>query len=97
MSRTDKTNPSWVQILVRDCKVIEVHNHENGICEIAGQAQPTRDHIETFRGQCYWSWGYDGTQFCGCPICTQQFERKAKNKRRRQESKRIINQQLEEQ
>ena len=92
MSKTDKTKPFWVQIANGDIPVREVHDHENGICDIKGMKRPDRDHIEWGGpGTCYFTWEYDGKNHgCGCKMCTMQFERKQNARRARHAKKKVI-------
>lgn len=68
VARTDRDRPYWVKILEHP---LEVHNHENGICDIAGM-QPTRENIGWRGGRCYYDgdWGNPEVGlWCGCPYC----------------------------
>lgn len=90
MSKTDKTKPFWVQIMNREIAVSEYHDHINGVCEIKGQ-KPSRDHVDWKRGECHFTWEYDGKNVgCGCKMCTMQFERKQDNRRTRRAKKKVI-------
>lgn len=65
MSKTDKTRPWWTK---RE-HLLEVHQHEDGTCDIAGQ-RPSRSTTGWRRGRCYFDarW-YEHTFWCGCELC----------------------------
>lgn len=64
MSKTDKTRPHWVKIKEHPR---EVHNHVNGVCEIAlGIAD-----VGWGRDTCYTDAQWWRHEFrCGCDACT---------------------------
>lgn len=60
MSRTDKTDPSWVKLKYPSRVRRECHNHEKGICDLT---EPTRgDWRAPYRGgeHCYYDVSYYG-------------------------------------
>lgn len=98
MSKTDKTTPYWVRLLRRDVPVQEVHDHENGPCDLPPKPEH-REHVGyRGRGHCHWDYTYsDGVNhFCGCPMCTGKHERKAERRKRRHGKKRDVNERLED-
>ena len=68
MSRTDKTDPFWVNVRTGYYRSVEVHNHANGECNL-----PPRDTFTGwgtgFYGDCYWEFEYDGRNICACHMC----------------------------
>lgn len=101
MSRTRKTRPLHVRMAdPNDNGVgyIEVHNHVNGRdCDL-----PESPNAKTMEGKtdppeyavpykttkpCHYSWTYQGTNLCGCRMCTGHDLRKQDNRKTRHESK----------
>lgn len=85
MSKTDKTRPWQVRAAERPMHTcVPVHRHENGECDLPEDPAGNVVWFET--GHCYWTYGnaffYGPDHGCGCPMCTQQDERK---RARRQE------------
>lgn len=71
MSRTDRTRPYWVKI-IQDGLAIEIHDHRNGVCDIAGLT-PNRDTIVWRGGRCHFDGDWNNPEsnlWCGCPYCT---------------------------
>lgn len=83
MSKTDKTRPWWIKTE----HLIEVHQHENGLCDIAG-TQPTRSNVGWKRDRCYYdaTWWHH-TFWCGCGLCgiPRDVKRRARRAGRREE------------
>lgn len=93
MAGTDKTKPPWVKIVNREVPVIEHHDHRDGICDLP--PAPTKENILRAGGHCCWAWSWDGVNwYCGCGMCVQQDERKAKARRERRGARRAIAEQL---
>lgn len=71
MSRTIKTNPWWVRMAASPTLSIEVHDHADGICDLAehGPGDFWR------RGQCHLDPSslmlYGPNSGCGCPMCSE--------------------------
>lgn len=101
MSRTNKTRPLHVRMAdPNDHGVgyIEVHNHINGReCDL-----PETPNAKTMEGKtdspeylvpykttrpCHYSWTYEGTNLCGCRMCTGHDLRKQDNRKSRHDSK----------
>lgn len=80
MSKTDKTKPWWVKVIESP---VEVHDHANGQCEIAGKRPSPETIGGRRRGKCYFDTDWWRPEFrCGCELCgIPQSERR---KRRRE-------------
>lgn len=84
MSKTDKTKPCWVKVAENP---IEVHNHANGRCEIAGK----KPNPKTIGWRRYWKCYFDTDWWrpeyqCGCDICGIP---KSERRKRRYENRRL--------
>lgn len=84
MSRTDKTKPWWVKAAENP---VEVHNHANGRCEIAGR-RPSPKTIGWRRdGKCYFDTDWWRPEYrCGCELCGIP---KSERRRRRHAGRKI--------
>lgn len=84
MSKTDKTRPVWVKAPEH---LLEVHNHENGVCDIAGQPVSRATLWWRGGGRCYYdvAWWHH-TFRCGCELCGIP---KSERRKRRHESRRL--------
>lgn len=97
VSKTDKTRPPWVKSQDRPAFLVDEHDHRNGVCDL-----PAKDSLDeiawshgggiTNDGRCRWVYSTVfwrvPENYCGCKMCTQQIERKAKARRSRQEGRR---------
>lgn len=82
MGKTDKTAPYWRKVAGHP---IEVHNHENGVCDIAGH-RPDRETVGWRGGRCHFEGDWsDHIYWCGCDLCGHGPE---ENRRRRAEGQR---------
>ena len=93
MARTVKTTPWWVRMAASPhVLAVEEHDHRNGICDLPDT--PGGTHAWWPReGHCGWvpsnAMYYGPGHGCGCQLCTDREERKAKARRDRRQSKAI--------
>lgn len=70
MSKTDKTNPLWLKLMHGDLAWEEVHNHEDGPCDLSGPDDLDSYGWCTGSGRrCYRTFVYTGTRICCCSMC----------------------------
>lgn len=100
MSRTIKTRPLVVRMLDpkdHSVGVSELHRHDKGYCDLpARNIDAVLEREELLRSgeyevpyseTCDYSFSYVGVEVCGCAMCTEQDERKAKARKTRRETK----------
>lgn len=91
MSKTDKTRPLWVKVQDLQHWLVEEHDHRYGECDLA--AEPVwRFAPEAPVTRCGWvplreAW-WDGQLRCGCPMCSEQQDRRAARRRERAQARR---------
>ena len=82
MSKTHKTKPFQVKVCQGLVSAYEVHDHTKGPCDLPPLTpQSFYDWTST---RCHW-WGDTNNplSFCGCHLCTGNYERKINTKRNR--------------
>lgn len=96
MSKTDKTRPPWVQQHHGESPTRPYHRCHKDPSKCDLPAEPPLEHWSSAPDTtCYWGYGtYDGTNICGCKMCTMQAERKADNRKQRHSKERDIREQL---
>ena len=93
MSRTDKTAPVWVRVMNRPSYLEEFHDHTNGReCDLPAERKPTDQSPWGGRGLgCRWVASHefmcDRENWCGCPLCSDTDNRKAKARQARAEGR----------
>lgn len=100
MSKTFKTRPLTVRLSdPNDNKVgyEEKHSHHgNRECDLPNtvKEQIKLDADKLRNLNCYYDFKYIGHRVCGCPMCTEKFERKVARKKERHSKKTSISEQL---
>jgi hypothetical protein len=83
VSKTDKTNPFWVQIKQNPELQKEVHDHRNGICDLKFRDQPWRDRYSCNYYVSYYS--KNGRKIFGrCSAAEQSYRNEANGSARTQ-------------
>lgn len=92
MSHTDKTRPIRVKAADHPAHLEAMHDHRDPSlpCDLPSTPAMARNFLP--RTRCTWEatrafWN-DRANGCGCPLCSDQFERKAKAKRSRRDGRR---------
>lgn len=88
MSRTDKTRPWHVRVAeIPMVTCYPVHDHRGGECTLPDDPAD----VPVKGARCYWRESdqllYGRDRGCGCPLCTQQDERRAKARRQRRQGR----------
>jgi hypothetical protein len=91
MSDTDKTKPWWVRVAEHSPR--EIHQHENGICDLPETPLGMRD-LRWLSDQCHWddfhlTYGGSCCTGCGCAMCTGQLWHRAERRRDRHRARRL--------
>lgn len=93
MSKTDKTRPWRVRAMDRADYLVEHHDHVGRDCDLPAERQLTDGCIYGPRTGCGWKVGdvfwARPENWCGCPHCNGQRDRKAKARRRRLEGRQL--------
>lgn len=80
MSKTIKTRPLVVRLApTGDLVAREIHNHQNSECNLPPRTVEGMTNSKASSG-CYWTFSHDGTNVCGCKMCTRQVERHGERK-----------------
>lgn len=86
MSKTDKTRPFLVRLADHgDLVAQEVHNHRHSDCNLPELTVEAMSVPPRRSQDCYWTFRYDGTNICGCKMCTMRDERHQERKSLRRE------------
>lgn len=80
MSRTDKTDPMWVQLATQNLASREFHNHCTTDCDLPSIWTPPSAWQRT---KCSHDFVWTGTNVCACEMCSMRFERHLKRRRER--------------
>lgn len=87
MSRTHKTKPLNVKACQGLVSAYEVHDHTKGPCDLP-KMTPANAGYGAPDTNCYWQPNfYEPLSFCGCHLCTGNYERKINTKRNRKAAK----------
>lgn len=100
MSNTDKTRPLFVRMMdPKDVKVgmVENHNHLKGYCDIPDRhdVKAVLEHFyetrHNYRDSCHYDFSYNGTNVCGCNMCTGKLSRRTERRAQRHTAKASLN------